>query len=115
MIYNKLWFPLVILLAFSSIKCLAQSHFKNKIQLQSSCFWEQKPRKIVDTLKKQIAFIVKKNNIQLLVINNKKYFACNLPETISSSKILITGYVLQTLQTEKVIATPLKLISAYSY
>ena len=107
---------LVIAISFSGMSCYAQSHFKKRIQLQATCFWEQKNRKVTDTFNNQIAIVTKENNGKhLLLINNKKYLTCNLPESIKDTAILITAYVLQTLQTEKVVATPLKLVSAYSY
>jgi thioredoxin-related protein len=113
---NNKHLPFVlIVISLFSLNCSAQSNLKKRIQLQGSCFWDQKNRKIVDTLKDQVATVTKENNGKyLLLINGKKYLPCNLPKTLNDTTILITGYVLQTLQTEKVIATPIKLIKAYS-
>lgn len=98
-----------------SLVSLCQVHSKRIIKLKQNCFWENKERKIVDTLMDKTAFISREKGNYILTIDKKRYFACNLADKLKTNKIIINGLVYQGLDNEKLIAIPLKIIQAYYY
>ena len=111
---RKTIFVLILLLSSSVNYSFSQSSYYKKIQLTSDCMWESKKRVVLDSIENQIATIIVKKRSRLLLIKNKEYYVCNMPIGLTHSKLLVSGYVLSGLSTEKLIATPLKLTSAYS-
>ncbi len=107
--------PIIILFLtffFINTNCICQKRNKSKIKLDKTCFFDTQNRKIVDSLSNKIATVKRQFNYIILIINNKKYFTCNIPFTIKQKQICVTGYILETFDTEKVIATPLKITKA---
>lgn len=96
-------------LLFSSICGLSQKTGGKNIQLEKHCFFDAPNRFVVDTLLNKSATISKKGKYLILIIGNIKYLPCNLPSAVKQKKIVISGYILNEFETEKVIATPLQL------
>ncbi len=109
-------FSVAISLVILAISLTGEIHaqYTRPVKLKGECFFELKKRKVVDTLINKVAVVNKKGAYFILTIDSKKYLACNLPNNFNYKKVLITGYVLQTLSTEKNIATPLKIIKAFT-
>lgn len=103
---------LVLTCFFLKTYSFCQSRNKSKIKLDKTCFFDTQNRKIVDSLSNKIATVKRQFNYIILIIDNKKYFTCNIPFTIKQKQICVTGYILETFETEKVIATPLKITKA---
>lgn len=111
---SKVRHIIFLLLTFFSLKTdsFCQSRNTSQIKLDKTCFFDNQNRKTIDSLTNKIAKVTRKFNYIILVIDDKKYLACNIPLTIKQKQIRVTGYILQTFETEKVIATPLKIINA---
>ena len=107
-------FPFLTSLVFKT-DCFCQSKNASQIELTKTCFFDKQNRKTIDSLTNKIAKVIRQYNNVILIIDNKKYLTCNLPLTIKNKQIRVTGYILQTFETEKVIATPLKIIKATTF
>ena len=88
--------------------------YNKSVTLDKECFWQNKKRKIVDSLKNTIALISKEKDYYILTVNGKRYLPCNFPSISLRSPILVSGYILQGFYNEKLIATPLRLSEVYS-
>ena len=86
--------------------------FKQNITLAETCYF--KNRKVVDTIKDQVAELSFQNDIYIITIGDRRYIACNLPAGIESKSIMISGNVLEILPTERLMGTPLQLTKAHS-
>jgi len=104
-------FFLLTLFLFGN-KSFCQSGTTLQIKLNKSCFFDKQNRNTIDSLTNKIAKVTRQLNYIILVIDNKKYLTCNIPLTIKQKQIRVTGYILQIFETEKVIATPLKVTKA---
>lgn len=107
----KFFLSLIVFFLLSKMSP-CQDNNKKAIKLKSDCFWENKKRKVIDTLINKTALISREKENYILMIDKKKYFACNLPDKLKGNKIIISGLVYQGLATEKLIGTPLKLTKA---
>lgn len=83
-----------------------------QIKLEKHCDFDAQNRKPVGRLVNKIATVTKEGSYIILLINEDKYMVCNLPLTIKQKRIRVSGNVLETFQTEPLIATPLKLTKA---
>lgn len=101
-----------ILLILLSKAGFGQTKSRQKlIPLKKVCFWENKERKVIDTLKNKIAIVHLQNENYIITIEGKKYLACNLPDRVNK-KFVLTGVVYNG-DNDKLIAIPLKIIKAY--
>ena len=92
--------------------CMQVSAQRKMIRLDTTCSYNGQHREITDTLKNKTATITEVAGRVVLIIDEKKYFACNLPKMADKQKILVSGYVLQVLPYERLIGAPLKLTKA---
>jgi hypothetical protein len=83
---------------------------KKKITLEKSCSF--KNRKVVDSLKNQVAELLWRNDLYIITIKNRKYIACNLPVGIQNKSIMVSGDVLEIFPTERLMGTPLRVTEA---
>jgi len=104
---------LFITTIFLTSDSICQNH-KTLIKLDKICFFDAQKRAVVDSMINKVATVTRKFDYIILVIDNKRYLSCNIPITTKAKRILISGYVLQTFETEKIIAIPLKVIQAES-
>ena len=109
---TRIFFLLILSLFKSDSFC--QSRTTPQIKLDKSCFFDKQNRKTNDSLSDKIAKVTRKFNYIILIIDNKKYLTCNIPLTIRQKQLRVTGYILETFKTEKIIATPLKVTKATS-
>jgi len=103
-----------LLIAFAmSTGCNAQYKNESKvITLKNDCFFDKQNRRIIDSLVNKIAVVSKKGSYFIFTIDNKKYLPCNMPDGYVGKKIIMSAYILQEFKTEKVIATPIRIITA---
>lgn len=104
---------LIALLAIISPNTgFAQRKQPVQIKLEKHCDFDAQNRKRVGRLVNKIATVTREGSYIILLINEDKYMACNLPLTIKQKRIRVSGNVLETFQTERLIATPFKLTKA---
>ena len=107
---QKFIFLLLASIVFS-LPCFAQHAYKKPVKLSKACSY--KNRKPVNSIKNKVALLTRENDFYILTINDQKYMPCNLPGGIKSKSIMISGSILETFPTERLMATPLKLTKAY--
>jgi len=88
-----------------------QQVYKKKITLEKACSF--KNRKVVDSIKNQVAELSGQNDLYIITIKDRKYIACNLPLSIQSKSIMVSGDVLEIFPTERLMGTPLRVTEAY--
>ncbi len=102
-----------LLVSTSSIWAQTNISVNEHSRIDETCFWENSNRKVISKIENEMAEVSSNGVDYILLINNSQYFPCNLPSTMYKKglRLKISGIVFSTFQTEKVIATPLKLTS----
>lgn len=107
---QKIIFFLIASVLFS-LSCFSQHAYKKAVKLSKACSYQN--RKVVNSLKNQVAILSRENEFYILAIKDQRYIPCNLPAGIKSKSIMISGSILQIFPNERLMGTPFKLTKAY--
>jgi hypothetical protein len=104
---------LLFLLMIANYSCTSQvlnnvKHF----QLDSlhKCIWEEHGMKIKDSIINQRAKATIYKNKKIIVFNKKRYLPCYISAKIKTGFYVMSFFIFETRQLDKIIATPIKII-----
>jgi hypothetical protein len=109
---SKIFIPFMVAATLLACGCASQKKFSSPIALSQDCYWDTKARKVVDSLTNDTAVVSLQSGITILAVGDMKYAPCNFPPGFVGKQVVVSGYVLQIMDYERMIATPFKLTKA---
>ena len=103
----------IFIICFCFYACSSKKGFQDNIELVKDCMFDTQGRQTVEKIENVIATVSIENELVFLTVGEDRYITCSLPITLREKEIMISGNVLETFPTERLMATPLQVIKAF--